>query len=171
MCSVKEFRSVGDEKHSAFSQVTDKNGFHLTQLDFLGLPLSAAAFGTESQSMYIHILQPASFPLLNGKDVPIKSVKYEMSSQEELKIVRISGEYDDSQNRAELKNIYCDVTYVIKDNIIVAYIFNEKAFNDSRTEYTELTEYCIPYTDGLNLLPQKTVDELLAKVNKDGYLS
>ena len=46
-------------------------------------------------------------------------------------------------------------------NTIIAFLFNEKAANIDNTEYTEITEYCIPFTGDLKLLSQEKVNELL----------
>ena len=79
----------------------------------------------------------------------------------DIEIVKISGKYNDSNNRIELYNITFDITYLIKDNTIIAFLFNEKAANIDNTEYTEITEYCIPFTGDLKLLSQEKVNELL----------
>ncbi len=94
--------------------------------------------------------------------LPTSEVKYEYRVYPNIEIVKISGKYNDSENRIELFNVAFDITYLIKDNTIIAYLFNEIASNDDNTEYTEITEYCIPFTGELKLLPQDLIDELLA---------
>ena len=102
------------------------------------------------------VINGAKFAYPNGS----KS-KYEYRVYSDVEIVKVSGKYDDSENRIELKNVTFEVTYIIKDNTIIAFLFNEIAINDAETEYTEITKYCIPYEGEVNTLPKEVVDELL----------
>ena len=45
--------------------------------------------------------------------------------------------------KKSFKNVTFEVTYIIKNNTIIVFLFQEKAINDDQTEYTEITKYCI----------------------------
>lgn len=65
--------------------------------------------------------------------------------------------------KKSFKNVTFEVTYIIKNNTIIVFLFQEKAINDAQTEYTEITKYCIPYEGEVHVLQQEIVDELFYK--------
>mgnify|MGYP003297460465 CR=1 FL=1 len=65
--------------------------------------------------------------------------------------------------KKSFKNVTFEVTYIIKNNTIIVFLFQEKAINDAQTEYTEITKYCILYEGEVHALPQEIVDELFYK--------
>ena len=116
-------------------------------------------FTTDAEGSFTFFMGQRPSDILS---LPTSEVKYEYRVYPNIEIVKISGKYNDSENRIELFNVAFDIIYLIKDNTIIAYLFNEIASNDDNTEYTEITEYCIPFTGELKLLPQDLIDELLA---------
>lgn len=153
---VEEFQSTEGNNHQ-FSQIIDNHGFYLNQDYNVDDALHIGTFEKESNYSFN---SSADFLGLSTSEI-----KYEYRVYPNVEIVKISGKYDDSENRIELYNVTFDITYLIKDNVIIAFLFNEKATNINDTEYTEITEYCIPYIGELKLLSQETLDELLNNLN------
>ena len=156
---VKEFQST-EGNNSQYEQVIDGQGFYLNQNYDVDDALHIGTYETE-EGNHSFVLGQRPSDILT---LPTNEVKYEYRLYPDVEIVRISGKYDDSENRVELYNITFDITYLIKNNTIVAFLFNEKATNIDNTEYTEITEYCIPFTGELTLIDQKIIDDLLNKI-------
>lgn len=94
--------------------------------------------------------------------LPTSEVKYEYRVYPNIEIVKISGKYNDSENRIELFNVAFDITYLIKDNTIIAYLFNEIALMMIIQNIQKLLNIVFHFTGELKLLPQDLIDELLA---------
>ena len=156
---VEEFKST-EGNNFQFSQVIDGQGFYLNQNYDVDDALHIGTYETEEGNNSFVLGQRPSDIL----SLPTSEVKYEYRLYPDVEIVRISGKYDDSKNRIELYNITFDITYLIKNNTIIAFLFNENAKNFDNTEYTEITEYCIPFTGELNLLDQNIIDYLLNQI-------
>ena len=156
---VKEFQST-EGNNSQYEQVIDGQGFYLNQNYDVDDALHIGTYETE-EGNHTFVLGQRPSDILS---LPISEVKYEYRLYPDIEIARISGKYNDSENRVELYNITFDITYLIKNNTIVAFLFNEKAANIDNTEYTEITEYCIPFTGELNLIDQKIIDDLLNQI-------
>ena len=156
--AVEEFQST-EGNNSQYDQVIDGQGFYLNQNYDVD---DALHIGTcETEADYTFILGQRPSDILS---ILTSEVKYEYCLYPDVEIVRISGKYNDSENRVELYNITFDITYLIKNNTIVAFLFNEKATNIDNTEHTEITEYCIPFTGELTLIDQKIIDDLLNQI-------
>ena len=155
---VKEFHN-SEHNNFQFEQIIDGNGFFLNQNPQIDDALYVGKFTTDAEGSFTFFMGQRPSDILS---LPTSEVKYEYRVYPNIEIVKISGKYNDSENRIELFNVAFDITYLIKDNTIIAYLFNEIASNDDNTEYTEITEYCIPFTGELKLLPQDLIDELLA---------
>lgn len=152
---VNEFQST-EGNNSQYEQVIDGQGFYLNQNYDVDDALHIGTFETEAEYTFILGQRPADILALSTSEI-----KYEYRLYPDIEIVRISGKYNDSENRVELFNITFDITYLIKNNTIIAFLFSEKATNTDCTEYTEITEYCIPFTGELNLIDQESIDDLL----------
>lgn len=155
---VNEFQST-ENNTSQYVQVIDGQGFDLNQNYGVDDALHISTFETEGDYTFIFGQGPS-----NILSIPTIEIKYEYRLYPNIEIVKISGKYDDSENRIELNNVTFDITYLIKDNVIIAFLFNEKTTNVNETEYTEITEYCIPFTGELNLLEQEIIEDLLNQV-------
>ena len=156
--AVEEFQST-EGNNSQYDQVIDGQGFYLNQNYDVDDALHIGTYETEAD--YTLILGQRPSDILS---ILTSEVKYEYCLYPDVEIVRISGKYNDSENRVELYNITFDITYLIKNNTIVAFLFNEKATNIDNTEYTEITEYCIPFAGELTLIDQKIIDGLLNQI-------
>lgn len=152
---VGEFKST-EGNTLQFSQEIDGQGLLLNQNYDVDDALHVGKYEIEGNHTFILGQRPSDILSL-----PTSEVKYEYCLYPDIEIVKISGKYNDSKTRIELYNITFDITYLIKDNTIIAFLFNEKAANIDNTEYTEITEYCIPFTGDLKLLLQEKVNELL----------
>lgn len=150
---ISEFVHTGEDASIQFEQVENGIGFSLYQPDDIMYVNTFEKGGTQT---FMIDVKPDHILYLNTT-----AIKYEYRVYPGLEIVKVSGEYDDSKNRTELKNVTFEVTYIIKDNTIIAFLFHEKAINDAGTEYTEITKYCIPYEGEVNSLPKEVVDELM----------
>ena len=156
--AVEEFQST-EGNNSQYDQVIDGQGFYLNQNYDVDDALHIGTYETEADYTFILGQRPSDI-----LSILTSEVKYEYCLYPDVEIVRISGKYNDSENRVELYNITFDITYLIKNNTIIAFLFNEKAANIDNTEYTEITEYCIPFTGELNLLDQNIIDYLLNQI-------
>lgn len=156
---AEEFQST-EGNNLQFSQVIDNQGFYFNQNYNVDDALHIGSFETEGSYTFILGQRPSDILSL-----PTSEIKYEYRVYPNVEIVKISGKYADSKNKIELYNVTFDITYLIKDNTIIAFLLNEKATNIDDTKYTEITKYCIPYTGEINLLPQETLDELLNNLN------
>lgn len=156
---VKEFQST-EGNNSQYEQVIDGQGFYLNQNYDVDDALHIGTYETE-EGKHTFVLGQRPSDILS---LPTSEVKYEYRLYPDIEIARISGKYNDSENRVELYNITFDITYLIKNNTIVAFLFNEKATNIDNTEHTEITEYCIPFTGELTLIDQKIIDDLLNQI-------
>ena len=156
---VSEYVSLGEDALSQYEQVEDGKGFALNQTYFLSLPLHASRFDKEGH--YTAEGRPDSFPLLTYPKEKIKTVKYERGICGEYTAIRVSGEYDDSENRVETKNVACSITYLMWESEIVAYLYTQTEYNDAKTEYIESISYCVPFTGELDLLSDEEINELL----------
>ena len=150
---VTESIDIGEDSSIKFEQVENGIGFDLYQPDDVMYVNTFEKGGTQT---FMIDVKPDHILYLNTT-----SIKYEYRVYPDVEIVKVSGKYDDSENRIELKKVTFEVTYIIKDNTIIAFLFYEKAINDAETEYTEITKYCIPYEGEVYALPQEVVDELL----------
>ena len=148
-----EVIDTGKDSSVKYEQVENGIGFDLYQPDDIMYVNTFEKGGTQT---FMIDVKPDHILYLNPT-----SIKYEYRVYPDVEIVKVSGKYDDSENRIELKNVTFEVTYIIKDNTIIAFLFNEIAINDAETEYTEITKYCIPYEGEVYALPQEVVDELL----------
>ena len=156
--AVEEFQST-EGNNSQYDQVIDGQGFYLNQNYDVDDALHIGTYETEADYTFILGQRPSDI-----LSILTSEVKYEYCLYPDVEIVRISGKYNDSENRVELYNITFDITYLIKNNTIVAFLFNEKATNIDNTEYTEITEYCIPFAGELTLIDQKIIDGLLNQI-------
>ena len=156
--TVEEFQST-EGNNSKYDQVIDGQGFYLNQNYDVDDALHIGTYETEADYTFILGQRPSDI-----LSILTSEVKYEYCLYPDVEIVRISGKYNDSENRVELYNITFDITYLIKNNTIVAFLFNEKATNIDNTEYTEITEYCIPFAGELTLIDQKIIDGLLNQI-------
>lgn len=156
---VKEFQST-EGNNSQYEQVIDGQGFYLNQNYDVDDALHIGTYETE-EGNHTFVLGKRPSDILS---LPTSEVKYEYRLYPDIEIARILGKYNDSENRVELYNITFDITYLIKNNTIVAFLFNEKAANIDNTEYTEITEYCIPFTGELNLIDQEIIYNLLNQI-------
>ena len=156
--AVEEFQST-EGNNSQYDQVIDGQGFYLNQNYDVDDALHIGTYETEADYTFILGQRPSDI-----LSILTSEVKYEYCLYPDVEIVRISGKYNDSENRVELYNITFDITYLIKNNTIIAFLFNENAKNYDNTEYTEITEYCIPFTGELNLLDQNIIDYLLNQI-------
>lgn len=150
---ITESIDTGEDASIKFEQVVNGVGFDLYQVDDTMYVNTFEKGGTQTFTIDV---KPDHILYLNTT-----AIKYEYRVYPGLEIVKVSGEYDDSKNRIELKNVTFEVTYIIKDNTIIAFLFHEKAINDAGTEYTEITKYCIPYEGEVHSLPKEVVDELM----------
>ena len=150
---VTESIDIGEDNSIKFEQVENGIGFDLYQPDDVMYVNTFEKGGTQT---FMIDVKPDHILCLNTT-----LIKYEYRVYPDVEIVKVSGKYDDSENRIELKNVTFEVTYIIKDNTIIAFLFNEIAINDAETEYTEITKYCTPYEGEVYALPQEVVDELL----------
>ena len=150
---VTESIDIGEDNSIKFEQVENGIGFDLYQPDDVMYVNTFEKGGTQT---FMIDVKPDHILYLNTT-----SIKYEYRVYPDVEIVKVSGKYADSENRIELKNVTFEVTYIIKDNTIIAFLFNEIAINDAETEYTEITKYCIPYEGEVHALAQEVVDELL----------
>lgn len=154
---VTELIDIGEESTIKFEQVENGIGFDLNQHHDVMYVNTFEKGGTQT---FMIDVKPDHILYLNTT-----SIKYEYRVYPDVEIVKVSGKYDDSENRIELKNVTFEVTYIIKDSTIIAFLFYEKAINDAETEYKEITKYCIPYDGEVNALPQGVVDEILKASN------
>ena len=156
---VKEFQST-EGNNSQYEQVIDGQGFYLNQNYDVDDALHIGTYKTE-EGNHTFVLGQRPSDILS---LLTSEIKYEYCVYPNVEIVKISGKYDDSENRIELNDITFDITYIIEDNTIIAFLFNEKATNIENTEYTEITEYCIPFTGELNLIDQEIIYNLLNQI-------
>ena len=156
---VKEFQST-EGNNSQYEQVIDGQGFYLNQNYDVDDALHIGTYETE-EGNHTFVLGQRPSDILS---LLTSEIKYEYCVYPNVEIVKISGKYDDSENRIELNDITFDITYIIEDNTITAFLFNEKATNIENTEYTEITEYCIPFTGELNLIDQEIIYNLLNQI-------
>ena len=156
---VKEFQST-EGNNSQYEQAIDGQVFYLNQNYDVDDALHIGTYETE-EGNHTFVLGQRPSDILS---LLTSEIKYEYCVYPNVEIVKISGKYDDSENRIELNDITFDITYIIEDNTITAFLFNEKATNIENTEYTEITEYCIPFTGELNLIDQEIIYNLLNQI-------
>lgn len=80
---------------------------------------------------------------------------YQAATKDGYTCLSISGIYSDSPDRSEYFHISVEMTYILKDNVIVAWLYKETATSPDKEGYWNTTKYCIPLEEDIELVDEE----------------
>ncbi len=128
-----------------YDQVIDGIGFLINQDSGT---VTTSNYTVSGDPGFTRDFEPSNLLILNSE---VDNFVYKIGTKDDITYVNISGSYDDPI-RSMYGKFYNEITYLIKDNQIIAWLFIEEAGSINDTNYLRTIKYCIPFDDDLVLI-------------------
>ncbi|MFA7560644.1 MAG: hypothetical protein WCY80_00910 [Candidatus Izemoplasmatales bacterium] len=132
-----------------YTQIIDGAAYSLNQTNG---ELSSSNFVIQGNYTFWYELSPKRFNLLNEE---VNNITYKMGNKDESTIVQIIGEFFDETE--ELYDTACEITYIIENDHIIAWIYTETATSPILEGFWKTTQYCIPYDGEINFIDEVVI--------------